>query len=104
LIGGLIFPSTQNVHEALVRIEMMRQRLIAVEALRAYAAAHSGRLPESLSELSDTPVGVDPFSSQPFEYRIEAKGDRQTVTLSSKVPQRFASLAEVKFEFPAVRQ
>lgn len=104
LIGGLIFPATQNVHEALVRIEMMRQRLIAVEALRAYAAAHSGRLPESLSELSDTPVGVDPFSSQPFEYRIKAKGDRQTVTLSSKVPQRFASLAEVKFEFPAVRQ
>lgn len=104
LIGGLIFPATQNVHEALVRIEMMRQRLIAVEALRDYAAAHSGRLPESLSELSDTPVAVDPFSRQPFEYRVETTGDRQLVTLSSKVPQRFASLAEIKFEFPAVRQ
>jgi hypothetical protein len=78
--------------------------LIAVEALHPFASAHSGRLPESLSELSDTPVGVDPFSRQPFENRIEAKGDRQIVTLSSKVPQRFAGLAEVKFEFPAVRQ
>lgn len=102
-IGGLLFPATQNIHEALLRIEMQRQRLIAVEALRAYAAAHGGRLPAALSELSDTPVAVDPFSWQPFGYRVESNGDRQIVTLSSKVPQRFATLGEVKFEFPAAR-
>jgi hypothetical protein len=103
MIGGLLFPATQNIHEALLRIEMQRQRLIAVEALRAHAAAHGGRLPAALSELSDTPVALDPFSWQPFGYRVESKGDRQIVTLSSKVPQRFATLEEVKFEFPAAR-
>lgn len=103
MIGGLLFPATQNIHEVLLRIEMQRQRLIAVEALRAYAAAHGGRLPAALSELSDTPVALDPFSWQPFGYRVESKGDRQIVTLSSKVPQRFATLEEVKFDFPAAR-
>ena len=35
-----------------------------------YAAAHDGRLPEKLSDLT-VPVPVDPITGQPFAYQLE---------------------------------
>jgi hypothetical protein len=45
--------------------------LSAVEAIRAYAAAHGNRLPPKLEDVTDTPVPENPASGKPFEYRVE---------------------------------
>jgi hypothetical protein len=46
--------------------------LTAVEALRTYAAAHDGKLPEQLSDVTETPVPDNPATGWPFEYHVES--------------------------------
>ncbi len=59
-----------------------RQRKIdalrIVEALRHYAANHDSLLPESLSDISDTPIPLDPLTGAPFEYTLN--GDTASLT------------------------
>lgn len=43
--------------------------LRVIEALRLHAAAHDGRLPESLDEISEVSVPEDPATDKPFIYR-----------------------------------
>jgi hypothetical protein len=45
--------------------------LRAVEAVRSYAAAHDGQLPQRLEDVSDTPVPDNPATGKPFDYRLE---------------------------------
>ena len=44
--------------------------LQTVEALRHYAATHNGQLPDSLDEISDLPIPVDPFTRKPMGYKL----------------------------------
>jgi hypothetical protein len=46
--------------------------LTAVEAIRAYAAANGGKLPERLEDVTETPVPPNPITGLPFQY--EATG------------------------------
>jgi hypothetical protein len=43
--------------------------LRVIEALRLYAAAHGGKLPESLDQVTEVPVPEDPATGKPFIYR-----------------------------------
>ena len=52
--------------------------LTAVEALRSYAAANDGQLPERLDDVAETPVPTNPATGEQFEYQVEAG----TATLS----------------------
>lgn len=45
--------------------------LTAVEALRSYAAANGGKLPEKLTDVTATPIPENPATGEPFEYRVE---------------------------------
>ena len=45
--------------------------LRVVEALRIYAAAHNGKLPQKLDEITEVPLPDDPGSGRPFEYHRE---------------------------------
>ncbi len=47
------------------RIAMLR----VIEALRLYAAAHGGALPESLDRITEVSVPADPATGKPFVYR-----------------------------------
>lgn len=44
--------------------------LTVVEALRAYAAANGGKLPERLDEVVETPVPANPRTGKPFTYAV----------------------------------
>jgi hypothetical protein len=43
--------------------------LRVIEALRLHAAAHDGKLPESLDQITEVPVPEDPATGKPFIYR-----------------------------------
>jgi hypothetical protein len=43
--------------------------LRVIEAIRLHAAAHDGKLPESLDQIREVPVPEDPATTRPFLYR-----------------------------------
>ena len=56
--------------------------LRAIEALRIYAAAHEGRLPDKLADIAEVPLPIDPTTGQAFSY--QKTGD--TAVLESPYP------------------
>ncbi|HEY2588928.1 MAG TPA: hypothetical protein VGI81_24505 [Tepidisphaeraceae bacterium] len=52
-----------------------------VEAVRDYAARHDGQPPNSLDEIKDLPVPIDPVRGQPFRY--ERHGQDVTIEATS---------------------
>jgi hypothetical protein len=48
--------------------------LRVIEAIRLYAAAHDGKLPESLDRITEVPAPEDPATGKPFIYRRAGDG------------------------------
>jgi hypothetical protein len=71
---GSILPAVHSVQMSEVMLDRKVAALRVVAALRLYAAAHKGQLPESLDEVKDVPIPIDPMTGKPFEYRREADG------------------------------
>ena len=65
------------------RLDNNLNGLQCVEAIRHYAAAHDGRLPENLSDISKVEVPKDVVSGEAFEYRRTSEG----AVLKSGMPQ-----------------
>jgi hypothetical protein len=76
-IAQTLLPAIGAVHQAAARSERAIAVLRLIEALRIYGAAHEGRLPDTLNDLTEVPVPIDPFTGKPFEYRRE--GDRAII-------------------------
>jgi hypothetical protein len=79
--ANLFLQTLSNFHNAywnFARVDRQLAALTAVEAIRSYAAANSGALPAQLSDITETPVPLNPATGKPFEYRV----DNGTATLS----------------------
>ena len=63
-------PVMTGAVEKFARSDRRLAALTAVEALRAYAAANGGKLPERLDEIVETPVPLNPMTGKPFEYAV----------------------------------
>jgi hypothetical protein len=81
-LARLMLPAIRHVQLAEVRLPRRLAILQAIEALRMYAGAHDGALPEKLSEVKVVPVPNDPGTGKPFDYQR----DRNTATLISRIP------------------
>jgi hypothetical protein len=81
-LARMMMPTLKAVEAAQNRLERKIAALRTIEALRLYTAAHDGRLPNALSEVSAAPVPDDPGTGKPFEYRREG----QTATIISRIP------------------
>jgi hypothetical protein len=78
---SMVTPALNSARLAAIRLERQLDALQCVEALRLYAAAHRGKLPESLDVMSDTPAPTDPATGKPFSYMLEGN----LATLSAPV-------------------
>lgn len=78
-----IQPALLAAQGAEVKTDRRVAALRVVEAIRLYAAAHEGRLPESLDAIEEVPVPLDPATGQPFDYAVED----ETAKLSGPVAQ-----------------
>ncbi len=76
-------PALEKLHLAAARTDRQIAALRAVEAVRLHAAAHGGKPPAVLDEVTAVPVPADPITGKPFGYA--AKGD--TFTLSAPPPE-----------------
>jgi hypothetical protein len=63
-------PAIHKVRRAQARLDQRVGLLRCVEALRLYAAAHDGKLPEKLCE-AGVPLPDDPFTGKPFKYTVD---------------------------------
>ncbi len=61
-------PSIMSCLDAQIRLDRRVAALRVVEAIRLYAAAHDGKLPEGLSQVTEVPVPEDPATGKPLEY------------------------------------
>jgi hypothetical protein len=68
LLGG-VMPSLRSVITGFLRIDRRVAVLRTIEALRLYASAHGGKLPESLPEITEVSIPDDPATGEPFVYR-----------------------------------
>jgi hypothetical protein len=75
-------PNIERAAQTFARIDREVAALTAVEAIRSHAAAHDGKLPEHLEEITETPAPADPFTGQAFGYRM----DNDSAVLSSTPP------------------
>jgi hypothetical protein len=83
VMARALLPALPKVASAQARVERNLAALRVIEALRMYAAAHDGNLPENLDDVTEVPVPLDPGTGKPFQYSRE--GD--TATLVSQVPE-----------------
>jgi hypothetical protein len=88
-LATLLLPAIQNVKVAETRINQKVAALEVLEALRIYASAHGGRLPEALSDIKDVPVPLDPFLAEPFHYVRDGNSARLESPFPNLVPLRY---------------
>jgi hypothetical protein len=69
LFAEILAAGVYNVRRRQVLLEQRLALLRHIEALRIYAAEHSGTLPMKLSEIS-VPLPDDPFTGKPFHYAV----------------------------------
>jgi hypothetical protein len=67
----LLLPALQAGREAQMRLHREVASLQVIEALRLYAAAHEGQLPDRLDQIKEVPVPNNPATGEPFSYRLE---------------------------------
>lgn len=71
LLARLLLPGVQQAMAAEIRTQMNFAGLQTIEALRMHAAAHGGKLPNALEEVTIVPVPVNPATDQPFAYEFK---------------------------------
>jgi hypothetical protein len=73
------------------RLKRKIQMLRIIEAVRDYASDHNGKLPESLNEIKEVTIPIDPITNLAFGWKVEGR----VATLSAQslpadvVPQGF---------------
>lgn len=73
-IANVLLPAVSHVLRAEIRSERRLSALQVLEAIRMHQAAHGGRLPASLDEITVVPVPLNPATLKPFPYRLEGDG------------------------------
>lgn len=68
--------------------------LACVEAIRAHAASHAGQLPQTLDDIKELSLAVDPLSEQPFKYTRTSAG----AVLESAVPDGGDKKDQIRYE------
>lgn len=66
----LLLPALNSAQRRIVSLDRRIASMACVEAVRAYAASHNGKLPASLDDLTETPALPDPATSKPFKYEV----------------------------------
>jgi hypothetical protein len=95
-----LLPAIEKVQWAQTRLDRNIAALRVVEALRMYAAAHDGALPDKLSEAMAAPIPDDPGTGKPFEYQR----DGDAATLISRIPDEKLSDTGLRYRLVMKRK
>jgi hypothetical protein len=71
----LLAPAMLKTFEAELRVDRQIAGLRCAEAVRLHAAAHDGKLPKALADVTDVPLPIDPVTGKGFDEFYKATGD-----------------------------
>jgi len=78
-----LLPALSRIAFIQARLDRHIALLRTIEAIRMFAADHSGRLPGSLAEITSVPIPADPVTGKDFLYdRINARSARLEAPVS----------------------
>lgn len=80
-LASLLLPAISNVNLAAARNERRFAELRLIEGLCLYAAAHDGKLPVTLADITEVPLPIDPITGKEFDYHME--GPIATINVGS---------------------
>ncbi|HVW36376.1 MAG TPA: hypothetical protein VHB99_03690 [Pirellulales bacterium] len=89
---SVLAPATGAVANASARHERSFAMLRTIEALRMYAAAHDGRGPKQLEDITEVPVPSDPLTGNSFIYRADGDAAVLEAPLPGGMEQRHYGL------------
>jgi hypothetical protein len=69
-IASMFLPALSSAKRNEIKGERQIDSLRVLEAIRLYAAAHEGRLPEKLDDITEVPLPLDPLYGKPFIYYL----------------------------------
>lgn len=95
-LAGLLVPAIGRVHHSAARTDRRVAALRCVEAIRLHAAANGGKLPEKLADVTEVPVPADPWTGQPFDYRLE--GGKATLAGLPPAGQQPGPINSIRYE------
>jgi hypothetical protein len=79
-----LLPALYRVALLQARLERNVAMLRTIEALRMFAAEHSGQMPENLDKITSVPIPTDPVTGKNFIYK---QIDKQNARLEAPVEQ-----------------
>jgi hypothetical protein len=77
-LASVLLPAVMAAKGAETRLQWTLAMLRVFEAMRLYAAAHDGRWPERLSDITHVPIPINPCDGKPFVY--QRQGDKAVLT------------------------
>jgi hypothetical protein len=98
---GFLVPAIGKIFQARVRLQRKLDALRCVEAIRAYAAGHDGKLPASLDDIKDVPIPLDPVTGKAFTYIVN--GDKATLAAPAVRRENKTAFDEVAYEITLER-
>jgi hypothetical protein len=97
---SLLMPAFLKTHDAQTRLERLFASLRCAEALRLYAAEHQGKAPAKLTDITEVPLPIDPYTGKGFEGFYQVTGG--TAVLDVPPPPRMPPQLGRRFELPSV--
>jgi len=94
-----LLPRLSRAYFSAVRLDRRIAALRCIEAIRLYAACHGGKLPRSLSDISEAPVPCDPVTGKAFAYSV----DESKAVLKAPAPQGMSLRYETRYELTVSR-
>ena len=91
-VARTLMPAYRQWIHAARRADRRIAELRVIEALRLYAAAHNRQLPNSLQDITEVPIPIDPLTGREFGYRLEGT----TAILEVATPPGFDNPANGK--------
>jgi hypothetical protein len=90
-----LVPICTTMRNRQARIDQQIALLRTVEALRLYAAAHAGGLPDNLADVA-VPLPIDPITGKPFRYTKD--GNKATLKGGAPIGQEKNATFNFRFE------
>jgi hypothetical protein len=70
---GFDFLNPTSIYISTWSLKRKIQSLRIIEAVRHHLAMHNNQLPETLDEIQEVPIPVDPLTDQPFQWKVDGK-------------------------------
>jgi hypothetical protein len=98
---AFLVPAVGKIFQARVRLQRKIDTLRCLEAIRAYAAAHDGKVPPTLDEIKEVPIPLDPVTGKAFAYKVT--GEKATLEAPAVSRDKLTPFALVAYEITIKR-